>query len=131
MAEDRARWMADLLDTSLQVSGLSERELERRLGWRAGAVGRILEGEEELDPEEALRVLTELNDEAGLDAGPELDGLDDGQTQVVAHLLERFRRLGYEAREVVPPAGEMDLADLEKKVRAILQEAFGEKEEEG
>ena len=131
MAEDRARWMADLLDTSLQVSGLSERELERRLGWSAGAVGRILEGEEELDPEEALRVLTELNGEAGFDAGPERDALDDGQTQVVTQLLERFRRLGYEPREVAPPEGELDLADLEKKVRAILREAFGEKEEEG
>jgi transcriptional regulator with XRE-family HTH domain len=128
MADDRARWMADLLDTSLQVSGLSERELERRLGWSAGAIGRILEGEEELDPEEALRVLTELNGEAGLDAGPELDRLDDGQTQVVAHLLERFRRLGYEAREVAAPEEDLGASSLEKRIQAILREAFGEKD---
>lgn len=129
MAEDRARWMADLLDTSLQVSGLSERELERRLGWSAGAVGRILEGEEDLDPEEALRVLVELNGEAGFDAGPELDGSDDGQTQVVTDLLDRFRRLGYETREVAAPDGELDLSNLEKKIQAILREAFGERGE--
>ena len=127
MADDRARWMADLLDTSLQVSGLSERELERRLGWTAGAVGRILDGEEELDPEEALRVLVELNGKPGLDTGPELDGLDDGQTQVVTDLLDRFHRLGYETREVTPPDGEPDLASLEKKVEAILRQAFGDK----
>lgn len=123
MADDRARWMADLLDTSLQVSGLSERELEKRLGWSAGAVGRILEGEEELDPEEALRVLTELNEEAGLDE----DHLHDEHTQVVTHLLDRFRRLGYEAEEVAAPEGEPDLKELEKRVVSILKEAFGEK----
>lgn len=131
MAEDRARWMAELLDTSLQVSGLSERELERRLGWSAGAVGRILEGEEDLDPEEALRVLVELNGEAGLDAGPEIDGLEDGQTQVVTDLLERFHRLGYETRKMTPPDGELDLAGLEKKVEAILRQAFGGKNGKG
>ena len=120
--------MADLLDTSLQVSGLSERELERRLGWSAGAVGRILEGEEELDPEEALRVLTELNAEAGFDAGPELDGLDDGHTQVVTHLLERFRRLGYEARDVAAPQEDLRVSSLEKRIRTILGEAFGEED---
>lgn len=131
MAEDRARWMADLLDTSLQVSGLSERELERRLGWTAGAVGRILEGEEDLDPEEALRVLVELNGETGFDAGPGIESMDDGQTQVVADLLDRFRRLGYETREAAVPEGELDLASLEKKVDEILREAFGEKEGKG
>ena len=128
MAEDRSRWMADLLDTSLQVSGLSERELERRLGWSAGAIGRILEGEEELDPEEALRVLTELNEEAGCDAGSDLHGLDDGQTQVVTHLLERFRRLGYEAREVAAPEEDLRVSSLEKRIRTILGEAFGEED---
>lgn len=131
MAEDRARWMADLLDTSLQVSGLSERELERRLGWSPGAIGRILEGEEDLDSEEALRVLVELNGEAGFDASPEPGGLDDDQTQVVTQLLDRFRRLGYETREVAAPDGELDLSNLEKKIQAILREAFGETEEEG
>lgn len=131
MAEDRARWMADLLDTSLQVSGLSERELERRLGWSPGAVGRILEGEEELDPEEALRVLVEMNGDAGIDAGPEPDALDGGQTQVVTDLLDRFRRLGYETRQVAAPDAELDLSDLEKRIQAILREAFGEREEKG
>lgn len=131
MAEDRARWMADLLDTSLQVSGLSERELERKLGWSPGAIGRILEGEEDLDPEEALRVLVELNEDTGFDASSEPDGLDDGQTQVVTQLLARFHKLGYETREVAAPDGELDLSNLEKKIQAILREAFGETEEEG
>src|SRR5689334_3383217 len=126
MAEDRAGWTADLLATSLQISGLSEAEVEHKLGWSPGAVGRILEREEDLDPEEALRVLTELN--ADSDQDGETWYLEDGQTQVVTHLLERFRRLGYGDRPVAAPEDEeLDLARLEKQVQAILREAFGEK----
>jgi transcriptional regulator with XRE-family HTH domain len=125
MAEDRARWMADLLATSMQVSGLSEKELERRLGWTSGSIGRILEGEEDLDPDQAIRVLSELNGDPGADAGPDLDEPEDGQTQVVTNLLERFHRLGYEAREMAAPEEDLDVSKLEKKIQAILREAFG------
>ena len=125
MAEDRARWMADLLATSIQVSGLSEEELERRLGWSPGSVGRILEGEEDFDPEEVLRVLGELNGDPGLGGHSELADPEEGQTQVVTDLLNRFRGLGYEAREGTASAEELDISNLEKKVRAILREAFG------
>jgi hypothetical protein len=128
MAEDRAGWTAELLATSLQVSGLSEEELERRLGWRPGAVGRILDREEDLDPEEALRVLADLDGDTILDAGAEPEEFDDGQTQVVANLLERFRRLGYGTREVAPPDEELNVAKLEKKIQTILRQAFGEKD---
>jgi len=125
MAEDRAGWTVDLLATSIQISGLSEEEVERKLGWSPGAVGRILEREEDLGPGEALRVLTEL----GVDSGPDGETwyLEDGQTQVVTHLLERFRRLGYGQPMVAAPGEELELAKLEKQVQAILQEAFGEK----
>jgi len=125
MAEDRGRGKADLLATSIQVSGLSEEELERRLGWSPGSVGRILEGEEDFDPEEVLKVLSELNGDAGLNKKTELEEPDEGQTQVVTDLLKRFRGLGYEAREVTAAEEELDLPKLEKQVRAILREAFG------
>lgn len=128
MAEDRARWMADLLATSMQVSGLSEEELERRLGWTSGSIGRILEGEEDLDPDQAIRVLSELNGDPGADAGPDLDEPDDGHTQVVTNLLERFHRLGYEAREMAAPEEDLDVSKLEKKIQAILREAFGKED---
>lgn len=125
MAEDRGRGKADLLATSIRVSGLSEEELERRLGWSSGSVGRILEGEEDFDPEEVLKVLSELNGDAGLNKKPELEEPDEGQTQVVTDLLKRFRGLGYEARAVTAPEEELDISKLEKQVRAILREAFG------
>lgn len=125
MAHDRDRGKADLLATSLQVSGLSEEELERRLGWSPGSVGRILEGEEDFDAEEVLKVLSELNGDAGLSGRSGLADPDEGQTQVVTDLLGRFRGLGYEAREVTAVEEELDPPKLEKRVQAILREAFG------
>ena len=119
--------MADLLATSIQVSGLSEEELERRLGWTSGSIGRILEGEENLDPDEAIRVLNELNGEPG-EGEPDLADRDDGQTQVVTSLLERFHRLGYEARELEALEEGLDVSKLEKKVQSILREAFGKED---
>ncbi|MEA2563961.1 MAG: hypothetical protein QOH06_5465 [Acidobacteriota bacterium] len=117
--------MADLLATSIQVSGLSEEELELRLGWTSGSISRILEGEEDLDPDEAIRVLSELNGDPGLDGEPDLADREDGHTQVVTNLLERFHRLGYEARPMEALEEDLDVAKLEEKIQAILREAFG------
>ncbi|HVG07076.1 MAG TPA: hypothetical protein VNM67_05180 [Thermoanaerobaculia bacterium] len=125
MAEDRARWMADLLATSIQVSGLSEEELELRLGWTSGSVARLLEGEGDLPPEQFLRMLGELHGE-GPQGGADLADLEDDRTQVVTNLLDRFQLLGYELTEVAPPAeGNMNLPELEKRVESILRKAFG------
>jgi hypothetical protein len=126
MAEDRARWMADLLATSIEVSGLSEEELELRLGWTSGSVARLLEGEEDLDPEQFLRVLGELHGDTRLEGGADFAELEDGRTQVVTDLLDRFQLLGYELTEVAPPAeGRMDVRELEERVDSILRKAFG------
>lgn len=126
MAEDRARWMADLLATSIQVSGLSEEELELRLGWTSGSVARLLEGEGELGPEQFLRVLGELHGDARPEAGGDLADLEDDRTQVVTKLLDRFQLLGYELTEVAPPAeGRIKPPELEKRVESILRKAFG------
>jgi hypothetical protein len=126
MAEDRARWMADLLATSIQVSGLSEEELELRLGWTSGSVARLLEGEGDLDPEQFLRVLGELHGDTRLEGGADFAELEDGRTQVVTDLLDRFQLLGYELTEVVLPTEDrMDVRELEKRVDSILRKAFG------
>ena len=118
--------MADLLATSIQVSGLSEEELERRLGWTAGSVARLLEGEGDLGPEQFLRVLGELHGDTGPEGSADFAELEDGRTQVVTDLLERFQLLGYELKEVAPPTeGRMDLPELEKRVDSILRKAFG------
>jgi transcriptional regulator with XRE-family HTH domain len=122
--------MADLLAASIQVSGLSEEELEARLGWDAGSVRRLLEGEKEPDPEQVLRILGELGETAGSPewANPVEDyEQDDERTQVVTDLVERFRRLGYESRELTLPAGgQVDVAELEHRVSSVLRDTFGD-----
>lgn len=123
MSEDQTRWMAELLATSIQVSGLSEEELEEKLGWSPGAVGRLLEGDE-LDPERALEVLAELNGDSSWELGPDTEW--DERTQVVTELVDRFRRLGYEAAPALPQEQRLSIGDLEKRVEAVLRETFGE-----
>jgi hypothetical protein len=124
MEEDRARWV-ELLATSLQVSGLSEDDLEHKLGWSPGSLGRLLEGEGDLEPDQVLEILGELNESSRFRKNREASGA--GRTQVVMELLERFRMLGYEPRQAVPPPTEpVSLAELEKKVESILRRAYGE-----
>jgi hypothetical protein len=124
MEEDRARWV-ELLSTSLQVSGLSEDDLEHKLGWSPGSLGRLLEGEDDLAPDQVLEILGELNESSRFRKNREASGT--GRTQVVTELLERFRMLGYEPRQAVPPPAEpSSLTELEKKVESILRRAYGE-----
>lgn len=124
MEEDRARW-AELISTSLQVSGLSEEELEHRLGWSPGSLGRLLDGEGDLEPDQVLEILGELTEGSRSRKGREAGGA--GRTQATKELLERFRMLGYEPRTAVPPAVEPSSeGELEKKVEAILRRAYGE-----
>lgn len=115
--------MAELLATSIQVSGLSEEEIEAKLGWSPGTVGRLLE-EDELDPEQVLEVLAELNGDSSWELGPDTEW--DERTQVVTELMDRFHRLGYEGAKVLPQGQRLSVVELEKRVEAVLKETFGE-----
>jgi hypothetical protein len=126
MEEDRARW-AELIATSLQVSGLPEEELERRLGWSPGSLGRLLDGEGRLEPDQALEILGELNGRSRLERREDAAGCGDDRSQMVTDLLDRFGRLGYEPRAAAPPPGEPSSpGELEKKVDMILRRAYGD-----
>ncbi|HVR96902.1 MAG TPA: helix-turn-helix transcriptional regulator [Thermoanaerobaculia bacterium] len=124
MAEDETLWMTRLLETSLQEAGLSEREVERRLGWRRGALGRILQGEAALTHEQILEVLDVLNRGSG--HRPRTPG-----SSMVDDLVDRFRGLGYDAGTAAlslePPATRIE---METHVDSILREAFGLEPEE-
>ncbi len=126
MEEDRARW-AELIATSLQVSGLPEEELERRLGWSPGSLGRLLDGEGGLQPDQALEILDELNGRSRSERREDTAGTGDDRSQVVTDLLDRFHLLGYEPRAAVPPPAEPSgPGELEKKVESVLRRAYGE-----
>jgi transcriptional regulator with XRE-family HTH domain len=128
MEEDRARW-AELIATSLQVSGLSEEELERKLGWSPGSLGQLLDGEGDPEPDQILEILGELNESSRRGRGEKAEPVGDfgdNRSQVVTELLDRFRLLGYEPREAVPPPAELSsLEELERKVESILRRAYG------
>lgn len=127
MEEDRARW-AELIATSLQVSGLTEEELEQKLGWSAGALGRLLDGEGDLEPDQVLEILGELQESSRSRRSRSGGDPGQGRTRVVAELLERFRMLGYELGQAPPPppTESASLKELEKKVESVLRRAYGE-----
>lgn len=122
---DQEDWVARLLETSIRSSGLSERELERRLGWKRGALGRALQDSGALEQQQVLDILEVLQRESAVARALEAPGM-------VGELLGRFRRLGYEtdgsAEPVVAP---WHGAELESQVERILLEAFGSSLREG
>jgi hypothetical protein len=123
--DEQVRWMARLLEASLQSSGLSEREVEERLGWEPGAFGRLLDGATEWDPHQLLALLAEIGSE-GPGSYPSHSRHRERGTQMVQELIERFRKLGYGQPGVasvvpVPPATD----EIERTVEDVLQRTFG------
>ena len=122
--DEQGRWMARLLEASFQTSGLSERDVEERLGWEPGALRRMLDGAADCGPRQLLAVLTELGSER---AGSLLPRQGEGTTQLVQELIERFQRLGYgqtgaASVDVLPPLDD----EIEKTVEDVLQRTFGD-----
>jgi len=122
--DEHGRWTARLLEASLQSSGLSEREIEERLGWETGLLGRILDGTTECGPLQLLEILAELGAERG--GSSVYRPRRERGTQMVQELLERFLDLGYgqtgaASATTVPPAPD----DIEETVEKVLQQAFG------
>jgi transcriptional regulator with XRE-family HTH domain len=127
MAEDQTLWMTRLLETSLQESGLSEREVERRLGWRRGTLERMLQGEATPSHEQVLEILDALNRDLELAGGQRRRA---NGSSMVQDLVDRFLHLGYDPEIPEPPLEPPSSADLESHVDSILREAFGLEPEE-
>lgn len=120
--DEQARWMARLLETSLQRSGLSEREAEERLGWEPGTLAPMLDGVTECEPLQLLAILAEIGSDR-----PESFLLPQRRDiGMVQELLARFRGLGYgqpgaASDAAIPPAPD----EIEKTVEDVLQRTFG------
>jgi hypothetical protein len=122
--DEQARWMARLLEASLQSSGLSEREVEERLGWEPGAFSRMLDGATEWEPLQLLAFLAEIGSEVPGAYPPRSRHRERG-TQMVQELIDRFRGLGY-GEPAAPPASPMQPVDeIERTVEDVLQRTFG------
>jgi transcriptional regulator with XRE-family HTH domain len=117
---ERAQWMTRLLESSLQSSGLSEREIEERLGWEHGHISRMLDGSTEQGPFELLQILAELGSER------DRSRLHRRETRMVEELIGRFRELGYGTAGAISPDASRLLDDvLEQTVEDALVRAFG------
>lgn len=115
-----------MLEAAIQAFGLSEQELESRLGWNEGALSDVLAGRVELHSEHILAILDGLSVAPRAERRGEED-LDDSGSFMVEELIGRSRRLGFapeesQAPEYPPPQG----AELERRIRTVLQEAFGD-----
>lgn len=121
MLNDRARWLARLIETS----GLSHKELEARLGWSPGSLGQLLDGSVECEPHHLVSVLSGIGSEPGRPAYQDQDWWQDSGTQMVEDLIERFRRLGYSSADSPLPVETLNGAELEKRVESVLRGAFG------
>lgn len=117
---ERAQWMTRLLESSIQSSGLSEREIEERLGWEPGQIARMLDGSAEQGPFELLQILAELGSER------DRSRRHRRETRMVEELIGRFRELGYGTAGAISPDASRLLEDvLEQTVEDALVRAFG------
>jgi hypothetical protein len=121
---DEALWMPKLLAASLDASGLSLREVEGRLGWRHGLLGRLLAGEQAMEAEQVLAVLAALAAEPAGAAGRER-WRQPAATPMATELIERFRRLGYGAA-AAPPTPQAADGELSESIDTALCAAFGD-----
>ncbi|HJX28394.1 MAG TPA: hypothetical protein VJ885_10805 [Thermoanaerobaculia bacterium] len=118
---ERAPWKTQLLESSIQSSGLSEREIEERLGWEPGLIGRMMDGSAEHGPLQLLQILAELGSER--DRSRRFRGRE---TRMVEELIGRFRELGYGATGATSPGASRLSEDvLEQTVEDVLLRAFG------
>jgi hypothetical protein len=124
MMDEGDRWTARLLEASLQSSGLSEREIEERLGWEPGRLGRILDGTAECGPLQLLEVLAEIGgDRRG---NPPQHGRPERRTPMVQELLDRFRALGHGPPTIGKVGGQgPTMGEIEKTVEEVLDLTFG------
>lgn len=115
--------MARLLETSLQNAGLTEREVEDRLHWEPGVLGRILDGTLECSPSQLLAILGEIGPEQ-LESPVRRQRQDRG-TRMVQDLIQRYRKLGYGTPAAASAAPGDSAKEIEKTVEEALRRTFG------
>lgn len=125
--DDEVRRAAKLLETLIQVTGVSPEELERRLEASPGYLGRLLSGAVELKLRHILAILRLLEIEPALffqtlypESGP------DGGTVQLDELRQRVESLGIREREEesAPPRPPVGMEDLERLVQGAVQAAL-------
>jgi transcriptional regulator with XRE-family HTH domain len=129
--DDEVRRAAKLLETLIQVTGVSQEGLEKRLEASPGYVGRLLAGVVELKLRHILAILRVLEIEPALffqtlypESGPA------GGTVQLDELRQRLTALGV-GREPAATKPEVGVDDLERLVQGAVQAALSSRKTEG
>ncbi|HZF09083.1 MAG TPA: hypothetical protein VFE33_09860 [Thermoanaerobaculia bacterium] len=141
MIEDEIRRATKLLATLVQIAGLNRQDLDRLLGQGRGYSSQVLTGRVELKYRHVLAILEVVDVEPGIFFRvlyPEPDEPRQGAGgRVMERLLERLHQAGYHDRpspaSPAPPVGTelpgaIDTAELERRIKAVIREVFGESE---
>src|SRR5436305_11174146 len=129
--DDEVRRATKLLETVMQASGLTRKDLDQRLAAGPGYVSQVLTGRMELKFRHILAILRALEVEPSVffqTLYPENRPSTD--TVVMEEFLRRFQKLGFGPPAAPPAAPALAPQDLERMiqnaVRAAMSGATGE-----
>jgi hypothetical protein len=134
MIDDEIRRATKLLATLVQIAGLNRQDLDRLLDQGRGYSSQVLTGRVELKYRHVLAILEVVDVEPGIFFRvlyPEPDEPRQGAGgRVMERLLERLHQEGYPDRPapVASALAPIDTAELERRIKAVIREVFGERE---
>lgn len=125
--EEEVRRATKLLETVMQATGLTRKELDQRLGAGSGYVSQVLTGRMELKFRHILAILQALEVDPSVFFQTLYPGDRPTSDQVVMEeFLKRFQKLGFGGGPP-PQTATIDPQELERLVQSAVRAALGEK----
>jgi transcriptional regulator with XRE-family HTH domain len=123
--DDEVRRATKLLETVMQASGLTRKDLDQKLGAGPGYVSQVLTGRMELKFRHILAVLRALEVEPSVffqTLYPENRPATDAV--VMEEFLRRFQKLGFGTQPPPPPSPAVDSQELERMIQNAVRAAL-------
>jgi DNA-binding transcriptional regulator YdaS (Cro superfamily) len=123
--DDEVRRATKLLETVMQASGLTRKDLDLKLGAGPGYVSQVLTGRMELKFRHVLAVLRALEVEPNVffqTLYPEHRPATDAV--VMEEFLRRFQKLGFGSQSAPPPSPTVDPRELEQMIQNAVRAAL-------
>ncbi|HEY7214985.1 MAG TPA: helix-turn-helix transcriptional regulator [Thermoanaerobaculia bacterium] len=130
--DDEVRRATKLLETVMQASGLTRKDLDQKLGAGPGYVSQVLTGRMELKFRHILAILHALDVEPSVyfqTLYPENRPPSDAV--VMEEFLRRFQKLGFGVQPAPPPGPPMDPRELEHIIQSAVRAALAATPGEG
>jgi transcriptional regulator with XRE-family HTH domain len=123
--DDEVRRATKLLETVMQASGLTRKDLDQKLGAGPGYVSQVLTGRMELKFRHILAILRVLGVEPSVyfqTLYPENRPSSDAV--VMEEFLRRFQKLGFGAQPAPAPGPPLDPRELENIIQSAVRAAL-------